>query len=92
MGIKHKTNILYTLKDLHKKQDGVKRFKPHKKYALSVFNSKECDIFINIRKHITAADLLDTIVHELVHIKYPKIAHGREFQNKIDKIVMNERI
>jgi len=32
--------------------------------------------------------LVDIVVHELVHLKYPKLEHGDEFQQKINTIIL----
>ena len=49
---------------------------------------KDREIYINVKKHKTAGDLLDTVVHELVHIKYPKLKHGSKFQNRVNDIII----
>ena len=42
-------------------------------------------IFINVRKIPTKKILENTIVHELIHMRFPYLAHGRRF----DKLVQN---
>ena len=49
---------------------------------------KDREIYINVKNHKSAGDLIDTIVHELIHIKYPKLRHGQKFQDKINKIII----
>ena len=50
---------------------------------------KDREIYINVKKHKTVGDLLDTVVHELVHIKYPKLRHGSKFQDKVNRIMLS---
>jgi predicted metal-dependent hydrolase len=43
--------------------------------------------FINVARHSTVEDLEDTIVHELVHIRFPKLQHGKGYQKRVDQIL-----
>jgi predicted metal-dependent hydrolase len=43
--------------------------------------------FINVKGHDTVEDLEDTIVHELVHVRFPKLQHGKRYQERVDKIL-----
>lgn len=42
-------------------------------------------IYLNIAKHKDMAELLYTIVHELVHVKYPELRHGSKFEKLVSK-------
>ena len=88
MNVKPVPTIIYKLEQLHALESGLKRFKPYQKFAMSIFNSKECHTFINIKKHPTAGDLIDTIVHELVHVKHPNLRHSKKFDDMVDNIIM----
>jgi hypothetical protein len=46
-------------------------------------------VFLNIRDHDKVGDLLDTLVHELVHIKYDTIGHNHNFQHIINEVMIN---
>jgi len=46
-------------------------------------------IYININEHDSASELIDTVVHELMHISQPKLKHGKKFQEKINNVVMS---
>lgn len=35
--------------------------------------------------------ITDFLVHELVHIRFPNLEHGDEFQNTINSIIMGKR-
>ena len=43
--------------------------------------------FINVKRHRTMHDLEDTIVHELVHIRFQSLAHGPRYQKRVDEIM-----
>ena len=45
-------------------------------------------VYINVDVTDCVAQILDTVVHELVHLKYPKLRHGNKFQQKINTIMM----
>lgn len=40
-------------------------------------------IFINVRKIPDEKTLEDTIVHELIHMRFPYLAHGRRFNRLV---------
>jgi predicted metal-dependent hydrolase len=43
--------------------------------------------FINVKGHDSASDLEDTIVHELVHVRFPRLLHGKTYQKRVDQIL-----
>jgi hypothetical protein len=49
---------------------------------LGLSYNKQSLIFLNIRKISDEQDLENTIVHELVHQRFPYLSHGRRF-NKL---------
>ena len=51
------------------------------KYLGLSYNKKSL-IFLNIRKISDEKDLENTIVHELIHQRFPYLSHGRRF-NKL---------
>ena len=87
-GIKPVPVLVYSLEDLEQIESGLQRFKPKDKYALSVFDSKERHTFMNMDKHKNASELIDTLSHELVHIKYPNKQHGKQFEKLVDDVIM----
>ena len=82
--------LLYTLADINKVDNDLSRHKLHKKDGFSIFDDKERHIYLNIRSHSKASDLIDTLVHELTHIKNPNMSHGREFQHKVNEAIMKK--
>ena len=43
-------------------------------------------IFINLKKNTTKEELEDTIIHELLHAKYPKLSE-KKLKDKIDRLL-----
>ena len=43
--------------------------------------------FINVKRHDSMEDLEDTIIHELVHIRFPLLQHGKRYQKRVDQIL-----
>ena len=53
---------------------------PKSKYNRGISCNKCNTLFINLEKSVDIKDVENTIVHELVHLRFPKIkAHGEEF-------------
>ena len=44
-------------------------------------------IFINVKKFQSIVRLKRTLAHELIHLRFPHLSHGREFEKKIDKLM-----
>jgi hypothetical protein len=44
-------------------------------------------IFISIKNHKSAQQIIDTIVHELVHYRFQYLKHGKDFKHRIDLIL-----
>lgn len=54
-----------------------RRTSAYKYYGVSYL--KHQTVFINVRKIPNERVLEDTIVHELVHLRFPYMAHGKRF-------------
>ena len=50
---------------------------------LGLSYNKQSLIFLNIRKISDEKDLENTIVHELVHQRFPYLSHGKRFSNLV---------
>lgn len=48
-------------------------------------------IWLNVDNSDYLWQILDTIVHELVHLKCPAEEHGDEFQDIVNSIIMGKR-
>ena len=66
--------------DMPKEMTEGARTSAYKYLGLSY--NKQSLIFLNIRKISDEKDLENTIVHELVHQRFPYLSHGRRF-NKL---------
>lgn len=58
-----------------------RRTSAYKYYGVSYL--KENTIFINVRRIPDHKTLENTIVHELVHMRFPYLAHGRRFNRLV---------
>lgn len=45
-------------------------------------------IYINVENSDFLWQLIDTVVHELLHLKEPKLRHGNKFQDRVNKIII----
>jgi len=52
---------------------------------LGLSYNKQSLIFINVRKVSDEKDLENTIVHELIHQRFPYLSHGRGLANLLGK-------
>ncbi len=75
--------VLLTTKevlDMPKKMTEGRRTTAYKYYGVSYI--PEILVFINIRKISDVKLLENTLVHELIHLRFPYLSHGRRF-NKL---------
>jgi len=75
--------ILLTTKqvlDAPKEQTEGRRTSAYKYYGVCYYQHNL--VFINVRKINDEKTLDDTIVHELLHLRFPYLAHGKRF-NKL---------
>ena len=76
-------NILLTTKevlDTPKEMTEGRRTSAYKYYGVSYLQHNL--VFINVRKIPDEKILENTIVHELIHLRFPYLAHGKRF-NKL---------
>jgi hypothetical protein len=45
-------------------------------------------MYINIENTDFLWQLIDAVVHELLHLKHPKLRHGSKFQDTVNKIII----
>jgi len=75
--------ILLTTKEvleMPKEMTEGRRTSAYKYYGVSYLLSKL--VFINVRKIPDEKTLENTLVHELIHVRFPYLAHGKRF-NKL---------
>ena len=76
--------ILFTTKevlDMPKEITEGRRTSAYKYYGVSYL--QENLIFINVRKIPDEKSLENTIVHELIHMRFPYMSHGKRFNKLI---------
>jgi len=67
--------------DMPKEMTEGARTSAYKYLGLSY--NKQSLIFINVRKISDEKDLENTIVHELIHQRFPYLGHGKRFNNLV---------
>jgi len=75
--------VLLTTKEvleMPKEMTEGRRTSAYKYYGVSYLHSKL--VFINVRKIPDEKELENTLVHELIHVRFPYLAHGKRF-NKL---------
>lgn len=60
-----------------------RRTSAYKYYGVSYLQHNM--VFINVRKIPDEKTLEDTIVHELIHLRFPYLAHGKRFNRLVRK-------
>ncbi|MHA7734328.1 hypothetical protein [Nitrosopumilus sp. S6] len=76
--------ILLTTKevlDAPKEMTEGRRTSAYKYYGVSYLQHNL--VFINVRKIPDEKTLENTIVHELIHMRFPYLAHGKRFNNLV---------
>lgn len=66
-----------------------RRTSAYKYYGVAYLESAM--IFINVRKIPDDAMLVDTIAHELVHLRFPYLSHGRRFDRTVAEVIAGRR-
>ena len=90
--------ILFRDEELGGMVEDHKEFKLTKKTRLGVsWYNKDTGldfdvVYINVDASDFLWQLVDTVVHELVHLKYPKLKHGDKFQKKINTIMVESML
>lgn len=67
--------------DMPKEVTAGRRTTAYKYYGTAYL--KHSTIFINVRKIPDMRSLEDTIVHELAHMRFPYLSHGKRFEDLV---------
>ena len=43
-------------------------------------------LFINIKRHKSRKEIDNTVAHEIIHLRYPYLAHGEKFEIRVEKL------
>lgn len=94
LGLNKVPIVLYGLDDAPKEVRTHKTGKNYKKYAAVSFIStgkKPHFIILNLPYHRSIRELEDTIAHELLHIRFPKMEHGEDFWKRLGMVLMGKQ-
>jgi hypothetical protein len=84
--------LIFTDKDLRETVYGTREFKDAKQYTLGLSWFNQNTVYLNLSNTDFIPQLIDTLIHELVHLKWPKANHNSDaFRNKINGITMGDR-
>lgn len=61
-------------------------------YALTfVRTTKPHEIYFNLPRHASIVELADSAAHEVVHIRWPHLKHGRLFDRRVQALLAGYR-
>ena len=83
--------IYYSPKDWHKVHRCNSKYNKEKFYGLTCTECKGIAVNLEARDHTSILELVNTIAHELAHLKFPDKGEGKEFENIIIGIVRGKR-
>ncbi|RNJ80006.1 MAG: M48 family peptidase [Nitrosopumilus sp. H8] len=75
--------------DMPREVTGGCRTSAYKYYGVTYFRDN-C-VFLNVRKIPDEKTLEGTIVHELIHLRFPYLAHGRRFNRLVRQGLRGKR-
>lgn len=75
--------------DVPRELTAGRRTSAYKYYGVSYLDSNM--VFINVRKIPDERTLVDTIAHEMVHVRFPYMSHGRRFDGLVADVVAGKR-
>ena len=94
MGIKHHIMLIYTKREVTVAEKQVqakyRNIKTLDKAAVTFYDNKDSLIYVNLKDTKMVSDLIDSIVHELLHLKEPKLRHGTKYQDMINDIIVSQ--
>ena len=89
--------LIFSDRDLRKMVNDNREFKDAKQSTLGLsWHSRDTKlkynyVYLNLNSTDYVAQLIETLAHELVHIKYPNLKHSDNFYNKVNSIMIGER-
>lgn len=75
--------------DVPRELTAGRRTSAYKYFGVSYLESNM--VFINVRKIPDERTLVDTIAHEMVHVRFPYLSHGRRFDRLVSELVAGRR-
>ena len=75
--------------DMPRSMTAGRRTSAYKYYGVAYLESNL--VFINVRKIPDDKMLVDTIAHELVHVRFPYLSHGKRFDRLVGEVIAGRR-
>jgi len=89
LGLVSRPLLVFTDEQLKKLELYDKDFKAKKNSLLGLSWKDSNVIYLNIDNTDFAWQIIDTLIHELLHLKYPKQRHSKKFQNMINEVIIS---
>lgn len=78
-------SLMFTRKEVLAKPETIGRRNTPRYYG--VFFEDINTVFINVKHFQTRKRMKETLVHELVHKRFPYLGHGHDFEKKVQDIL-----
>lgn len=95
LGISEIPLLLFTKDDLKLTGLSQKQIEAHCKneiglswYKGQLDDTDQSVVWLNLNNTDFIWQLIDTLVHELIHIRFPDMEHGDEFQDIINRVIL----
>ena len=53
--------------------------------------TKPHEVYVNPPRHVSVVELADTAAHEIVHLRWPHLGHGRLFDRRVQALLAGYR-
>ena len=60
-------------------------------YKGQLDNVNQSVVYLNLENSDFLWQMIDILIHELIHIRFPDLEHGDEFQCTINEVIMGKR-
>lgn len=98
LGISELPLLIFTKEELKMAGLSEKQIRSHFKHELGLSwykgqldNVNQSVVWLNPDNSDFLWQMIDILIHELIHIRYPDMEHGDEFQFTINEVIMGKR-
>jgi len=91
LGLSPEPLFIYDDADLMELCDSKKEMNLIKRTKLGMSWKYDNVFWINIDGSDFIWQLIDTLVHELIHLRFPDMKHGDEYQQLVNMVIMGKR-
>ena len=57
-------------------------------FALSFYRTtKPHEVYVNSPRHVSPRELMDTAAHEVTHLRWRRLPHGRTFERRVEALL-----